>query len=159
MAYEWIKEAIGKERGANKRFGEAIGLLPDHVSKIFGGQRGLYPEEGLKAARYLGKTAEWIFRGPQEVGFEDSSTQAWNGASSSTALKSKATHGKFVPGVPPQFIGRICVVRLLDDREILGLVTLGTEPGYYSITELPAIDPPYEAMVATSALVKTLAQS
>lgn len=63
---EWLRDRLGKDRGRQARFAEAIGVKPDMVSKIMSGVRRLQPNEVTQALRFFGLEAVAISRDEEE---------------------------------------------------------------------------------------------
>lgn len=55
---DWIRERIGTERGAVVRLAEAVGMHPNHLSKVMSRQRRLNSDETIAILEYFSKPPE-----------------------------------------------------------------------------------------------------
>lgn len=100
-------------------------------------------------------------------GFHDPST-AWKGKESKKRKGKRAIvseggwtveHEAFLPGVPHEFIGKLCVVKLEDKHILIRRVQPGSQPGYYTLETIhPGTKPIKDAFVVASALVVVMTQ-
>lgn len=70
-----------------------------------------------------------------------------------------AEHEALLPGVPHEFIGKLCIVQLEDGRQLIRRVQPGSKPGHYLLEGFqPGIKSQKDAFVTASAVVAVLTQ-
>ena len=70
-----------------------------------------------------------------------------------------AEYDSFLPGVPHEFLGKLCVVKLENGQVLLRRVQAGSKPGHYLLEPItPGAKPLKDQLVVASALAGTLTQ-